>query len=185
MIARNFKTNTGGDLSVRVNIYQEEMTDRVELVEKNGFTGVRFYMELPVALATPATELGGQPGIAHIRGPFVHKPQDDDSAAVTFWGKRDLDKVLRAALQLLEDHNLSQRMRPKAEGDANVRGTAQAGIANTNAAQPIGYYIEKEIYGMRDRLKSATLTGQEANALRTAVARLDSVIVGVTSPVGI
>lgn len=35
---------------MRVNVYAEEMTDRVEIVEKGEFTGLRFYLELPVTL---------------------------------------------------------------------------------------------------------------------------------------
>jgi hypothetical protein len=34
----------------------------------------------------------------------MHRPGDDDSAAVTFWGKRDLRDVLRKALALLDKH---------------------------------------------------------------------------------
>ena len=86
---------------MRVNVYAEEMTDRVEIVKKGEFTGVRFYLELPVSLSTPAVKLGEQVGIAHIAGPFVHHAGDDDSAAVTFWGKRDLRRVLKKALDLL------------------------------------------------------------------------------------
>ena len=84
---------------MRVNVYAEEMTDRVELVEKEGYIGLRFYLYLPVT--TP----DGQ-----VRGPFRHKPEtylselDDDSSAVTFWGKRDLRDNLRRALALLERH---------------------------------------------------------------------------------
>src|SRR5579883_1522580 len=54
---------------MRVNIYTEEITHRVELVKKGEFTGVRFYLELPVALSTPPASLGAQPGIAHLSGP--------------------------------------------------------------------------------------------------------------------
>jgi hypothetical protein len=40
---------------MRVNIYAEEMTDRVELVTKQtaegSFTGIRFYLELPVTMS--------------------------------------------------------------------------------------------------------------------------------------
>lgn len=93
---------------MRVNVYAEEITDRVELVSKTAegvtFTGVRFYLELPVALATPPAKLGAQPGIAHLSGPFLHRQGDDDSSAVTFWGKRDLRDVLRKALALLDEH---------------------------------------------------------------------------------
>jgi hypothetical protein len=78
---------------MRVNIYAEEMTDRVEIIKKGEFTGLRFYLELPV------TRNGQQ-----ISGPFVHHPGDDDSAAVTFWGKRDMRKVLEKAVELLDKH---------------------------------------------------------------------------------
>ncbi|HXQ34811.1 MAG TPA: hypothetical protein VN843_12430, partial [Anaerolineales bacterium] len=38
------------------------------------------------------------------RGPFIHRPGDDDSSAVTFWGKQDLRNLLRKALDLLDRH---------------------------------------------------------------------------------
>ena len=75
---------------MRVNVYAEEMTDRVELVAKeiegHSYTGLRFYLELP------ATVNGQQ-----LQGPFMHRPGDDDSSAVTFWGKQDLRVLLRKA----------------------------------------------------------------------------------------
>jgi hypothetical protein len=93
---------------MRVNVYAEELTDRVEIITKKTaegeFTGVRFYLELPVAVATPPAKLGAQPGIAHIAGPFMHRQGDDDSSAVTFWGKRDLLEILKHALSLLDAH---------------------------------------------------------------------------------
>lgn len=93
---------------MRVNVYAEELTDRIEIITKvidgQKFTGLRIYLELPVALATPPAKLGEQPGIAHISGPFLHRPGDDDSSAVTFWGKRDLRKILRKALTMLDQH---------------------------------------------------------------------------------
>lgn len=82
---------------MRVNIYAEELTDRVELISKEidgrRFTAVRFYLELP------ATVDGKQ-----YQGPFIHRPGDDDSSAVTFWGKRDMRPLLREALRLLDEH---------------------------------------------------------------------------------
>lgn len=82
---------------MRVNVYAEEMTDRIEIISKlidgQAFTGVRFYLELPVTVA-------GQ----QLKGPFIHKPGDDDSSAVTFWGKRDMRTMLRIALKLLDRH---------------------------------------------------------------------------------
>lgn len=93
---------------MRVNVYAEEMTDRIEIIEKETpdgkFTGVRFYLELPVSLQTPPAKLGAQPGITEVRGPFVHRAGDDDSSAVTFWGKRDLREALCKAIALLDAH---------------------------------------------------------------------------------
>lgn len=87
---------------MRVNIYAEEMTDRIEIIEKETgdgkFTGLRFYLELPVTVPT------GHGGHMVYKGPFMHKPGDDDSSAVTFWGKRDLRKALYLALGELDKH---------------------------------------------------------------------------------
>ncbi len=93
---------------MRVNVYAEEMTNRIQIVTKTTdegtFTGLRFYLELPVALQTPPVKLGGAPGVVHVSGPFLHRPGDDDSGAVTFWGKRDLREILKIALNALDDH---------------------------------------------------------------------------------
>ena len=39
---------------MRVNVYAEEITDRIEIIEKvidgQSFTGCRFYLELPVTM---------------------------------------------------------------------------------------------------------------------------------------
>ena len=82
---------------MRVNVYAEEMTDRIQVIAKEiegqRFTGLRFYLELPVTVAE-----------RQYRGPFIHHPGDDDSAAVTFWGKRDLRSVLRTAIGALDAH---------------------------------------------------------------------------------
>lgn len=101
---------------MRVNIYAEEMTDRVELFEKEiggqTFRAVRFYLELPASYYTgpdgePRPVQGGGKGflpeaIKQHQGPFIHHIGDDDSSAVTFWGKRDLRKVLQQAINLLD-----------------------------------------------------------------------------------
>lgn len=88
---------------MRVNVYAEEMTDHVEIIRKeidgHTFTGCRFYLHLPVSF------LNGQPAV---RGPFIHRPGDDDSSAVTFWGKRDLRVVLRKALAMLDEHYMQR-----------------------------------------------------------------------------
>lgn len=92
---------------MRVNVYAEEMTDRIEIIRKEidgkVFTGLRFYLELPVTQAVVDRD-GTQVGVTHSRGPFMHHVGDDDSGAVTFWGKRDLRLVLRKALEELDSH---------------------------------------------------------------------------------
>jgi hypothetical protein len=92
---------------MRVNIYAEEMTERVEIISKEiegrQFTGLRFYLELPVTVPEPGSALGSG-AVQQVSGPFMHHPGDDDSAAVTFWGKRDLRVVLRKALAMLDRH---------------------------------------------------------------------------------
>lgn len=40
----------------------------------------------------------------NVSGPFIHRPGDDDSAAVTFWGKKDLRKLLLKAITILDQH---------------------------------------------------------------------------------
>lgn len=87
---------------MRINVYAEEMTDRVEIVQKGEFTGVRFWLELPVTVRDPSAY---PDGIRQVSGPFVHHPGDDDSAAVTFWGKAQLRIALQKALALLESHD--------------------------------------------------------------------------------
>lgn len=95
---------------MRVNVYAEEMTDRVEIVEKDGFTGVRFYLELPASFIPNGTSPGRAASrqdtqqATHYKAPFMHRPGDDDSSAVTFWGKRDLRTVLKRALEELDKH---------------------------------------------------------------------------------
>jgi hypothetical protein len=82
---------------MRVNVYAEEMTDRLAIVPEeidgNSFTGLRFHLELP------ATVNGEQ-----FQGPFIHRPGDDDSSAVTFWSKQDLRPLFKKALELLDAH---------------------------------------------------------------------------------
>lgn len=93
---------------MRVNVYAEEMTERVELISKEvegeKFLGVRFYLELPCTIPMPAG------GVTIHKGPFIHRPGDDDSSAVTFWGKQDLRAVLRKALDLLDAHYESRKV---------------------------------------------------------------------------
>jgi len=96
---------------MRVNIYAEEMPDqpRLEIIEKKiegqSFTALRIYLELPVTKKiVEQTHAGAVYKTVQVQGPFMHSPDDDDSAAVTFWGKRDLRDTFRKALALLDDH---------------------------------------------------------------------------------
>lgn len=104
---------------MRVNVYAEEMTDRIEIIGKeiegHTFTGLRFYLELPASTFKYAmgsqhlkpdkdTPADGFHEVVQVQGPFIHRPGDDDSSAVTFWGKRDLREVLRKALAMLDEH---------------------------------------------------------------------------------
>jgi hypothetical protein len=88
---------------MRVNIYAEEMTQRFDIIEKeiDGeiFTGVRLYLYLPV------TQQDGTGNPKQIRGPFMHDEKDDDSAAVTFWGKRALRELLGHVVKALDEHS--------------------------------------------------------------------------------
>ena len=82
---------------MRVNVYAEEMTDRIEIIAKEidgkEYTGLRIYLELP------ATVDGKQ-----YKGPFMRRPGDDDSSAVTFWGKRSLLATMKEVVARLEEH---------------------------------------------------------------------------------
>jgi hypothetical protein len=98
---------------MRVNIYAEELTDRVELITKtiegHEYVAVRFYMELPCTIPGERWQDGygdpvGPASTRNVRGPFMHRPGDDDSAAVTFWGKQDLKEILLKAIVLIEGH---------------------------------------------------------------------------------
>lgn len=73
---------------MRINVYAEELTERVEIVEKEvdgkHFYGIRLYLYLPTSI------MGKPPDEQHysgknIRGPFIHHEGDDDSSAITFW----------------------------------------------------------------------------------------------------
>lgn len=104
---------------MRVNIYAEEMTQRVSIIHKKidgkEFTGLRFWLELPATMIVPSNEMVQDmtpasldtPGfmeVKQLQAPFIHHPGDDDSSAVTFWGKRDLREVLKKALEKLDEH---------------------------------------------------------------------------------
>ena len=103
---------------MRVNIYAEEMPDDINKgvvlfekeVEGRKYTALRFYLHLPVSLVdygegrTRYADLDDRHNVVQYKGAFYHRPGDDDSSAVTFWGKRDLRPMLRRALELLDTH---------------------------------------------------------------------------------
>jgi len=74
------------------------MTERVEVISKeidgHVFTGLRLYLYLPVTLPDGTSQAG----------PFMHRDGDDASAAITFWGKRDLRDVLKIMQEKLNAH---------------------------------------------------------------------------------
>lgn len=91
---------------MRVNVYAEELTDRVEIISKTteagSFVGLRIYLELPISV--PA---GSGHNITH-RGPFIRRSGDDDSSAVTIWTSAEsvgLRQVLQKALNELEKYH--------------------------------------------------------------------------------
>lgn len=105
---------------MRVNVYAEEMTDQLEIISKtidgHKFTGLRFYLALPASYIKDGSSPIGRPATLddekqanHYQAPFIHHPGDDDSSAVTFWGKQDLRKVLKKALAALDEHYAPER----------------------------------------------------------------------------
>ena len=138
---------------MRVNVYAEEMTERVEIIAKvidgRPFTGLRIYLELP------ATVNGQQ-----YQGPFMHRPGDDDSSAVTFWGKRDLRVVLRKALDELDKHYAESASPPRVPGAS--AHPSKVGIQSgpgqpTQSPQNIAELIETVAYerGYRAGIEAA------------------------------
>ena len=107
---------------MRVNVYAEELTDRIEIISKEidgqTFTGLRFWLELPASyhMTGAGNVIPADPGdtvqARHLQAPFIHRPGDDDSSAVTFWGKRDMRDALRYALELLDEHYAARATTP-------------------------------------------------------------------------
>lgn len=132
---------------MRVNIYAEEMTDNIEIISKEidgkTFTACRFYLQLP------ATVDG-----KHYQGPFIHRPGDDDSSAVTFWGKKDLRVVLRKALAKLDDHYPPSTNKLRTEvfqaiGEASMCWSkTPEGVFNDTKASEIGERLMRLIGGV-------------------------------------
>lgn len=83
---------------MRINVYAEEISQDVEIVEKSNsegiFTGIRMYLYLPVSTGQGES----------IAGKFIHHEGDDDSSAITFWGKQDMIPLLEKMAQTLRDY---------------------------------------------------------------------------------
>lgn len=78
---------------MRVNVYGEELTSRIEVVQKEAeghtFYGLRFWLKFPNQDWWLHRKVGGE--------------WDDDSSAVTIWAETqtDLDMMLNRALDAL------------------------------------------------------------------------------------
>jgi hypothetical protein len=77
------------------------MTNRVEIVSKKigdqTFTGLRIYLELPVTIVENGV-------VGQAKGPFIHNVGDDDSSAITFWGKSDLWELVETMKDKLDEY---------------------------------------------------------------------------------
>ena len=97
---------------MRVNIYAEEMTDRIEIIEKeidgHKFEACRFYLYLPVTVPVRGSWIDHEPP-DQVQGPFIHREGDDDSAAVTFWSRGKLRDTLQKAIELLDAHHAAKQ----------------------------------------------------------------------------
>jgi hypothetical protein len=62
--------NTFIEAGMRINVYSQELTDEVLLIEKESNTGL-LYSAVQIVL--------------HSSDKLHHPPQDDDRSAVTFW----------------------------------------------------------------------------------------------------
>lgn len=141
---------------MRVNIYAEEMTDRVELVEKvidgKTFTGVRFYLELPVTTEGSIITEGKS-----VRGPFLHGPGDDDSAAVTFFGKAALRTALQRGLELLERHDVDEEGVVAVPGGRGGRPLTLGDVENAIEEIALSAGDYERAHGREDQLHQEVL----------------------------
>lgn len=156
---------------MRVNVYAEEMTERLEVISKtidgHAFTGLRFYLELPATIPNPDRDSASP--TANVQGPFMHRPGDDDSAAVTFWGKRDLRKVLRIALEKLSGHYEARELRAENdEADAAAhRFMACYEAFDSGGRGQLQYPTPHERARVRDHLASVIREAYEAGVQKS------------------
>lgn len=76
---------------MRVNVYSQELTDEVVLVEKPSNTGVTYH----------AAQL-----ILHSSERLHHPPADDDRSAITFWMPKSPDRreAMARAFEMIALH---------------------------------------------------------------------------------
>lgn len=96
---------------MRINVYSEELSNRIVVIHKQvegrDLVGIRFHLYLPVTVD------GEQ-----IQGPFLHKPGDDDSSAVTFWGDYDqLQLLFRMARSLMAEDQYTRSVEKQPDKD--------------------------------------------------------------------
>ena len=74
---------------MKVNIYEEELTERIEIRKKRAETGTEYY---------------GLQFFLHSSGRLHRRPGDDDSSAVVFWSKEpeNLRFLLSKALEVIK-----------------------------------------------------------------------------------
>lgn len=76
---------------MRVNVYSQELTDEVLLIEKKSNTGVVYH---------------GVQLILHSSPRLHHEPGDDDRSAVTFWlpGSKDRRLAMAQAFETIANY---------------------------------------------------------------------------------
>lgn len=100
---------------MRVNIYAEELSTNIEIISKEiggqTFTGLRMYLYLPVTLYETKDGVPDMTKPYQVNGPFMHHPGDDDSSAITIWGKKNLRDILKSALSELDKYYVEREAR--------------------------------------------------------------------------
>lgn len=87
---------------MRINVYSQELTDEVKVIEKESNTG----------LVYSAVQL-----ILHSSPMLHHPPQDDDRSAVTIWLPRSTERREALATTLERMAEEVRRCRPETELD--------------------------------------------------------------------
>jgi hypothetical protein len=100
-VAKVLRHGSGSEVTLKYYVEVEEETKaarcRVCREKSRKLRGIRFYLHLP------GTMDGKQ-----YKGPFMHRPDDGDSSAVTFWNTNmnDLQDLFASALKAIEERQL-------------------------------------------------------------------------------